>query len=118
MRFNIQLHRSKKLHHDLRLEHDGVLVSWAVPRLVPTVQNVRRLAIQMEDHPMSYLDFDGEIKEGYGKGTVELVDSGEYELEEWQATKIKFTLHGRQFKGAYVLLWSLDHWYLFMRKTQ
>ena len=119
MRFNIQTHRSKRLHHDLRLEHAGVLASWAVPKLVPTIQGVRRLAIQTPDHPLSYLDFNGKIEEGrYGAGTVELTDSGEYTLEEWSPKKITFELHGRHYKGRYVLIQALDDWFIFLRRTK
>lgn len=77
--FVIHKHNASHLHYDLRLEYAGVLKSWAVPKNVPTKLNIKRLAIQMPDHALSYIDFEGKIEEGYGAGTVEIWDSGTYQ---------------------------------------
>ena len=104
MIFVVQKHHSKKLHYDFRLEMDGVLKSWAVPKGVPVKEGVRHLAVQVEDHELGYENFEGEIKEGYGKGTVEIWDSGYYELESRKPEKIVFLLHGKKLRGRYTIL--------------
>ncbi len=102
--FVVQKHRAARLHWDFRLSMDGVLKSWAVPKEPPTAKNIKRLAIEVEDHQLSYARFEGVIKEGYGAGTVRIWDSGKYEMESRKPAKIVFRLHGRKMKGKYVLL--------------
>jgi DNA ligase D-like protein (predicted 3'-phosphoesterase) len=102
--FCIQKHKASHLHWDLRLEMNGVLKSWAVPKEPPKTKGVKRLAIQVEDHPLSYAKFEGEIKEGYGKGTVKIWDNGTYELKEKDSKKLEIILHGKKLKGNYVLI--------------
>ena len=87
-KFVIQEHHARRLHHDFRLERDGVLVSWALPKGVPTSKTQNHLAVQTEDHPMDYADFEGTIPKGqYGAGTVSIWDHGYYECEKWVAGK-------------------------------
>jgi len=100
----IQKHDASHLHHDLRLEMNRTLKSWAVPKEPPTKKGIKRLAIQVEDHPLSYARFQGEIKSGYGKGTVEIWDEGTYELLEKDPKKIEIKIHGKKLKGNYVLI--------------
>ena len=103
--FVIQEHHSHKLHYDLRLERDGVLASWAVPKGVPLAVGEKHLAVAVEDHPLEYGTFEGEIPKGqYGAGTVTIWDSGTYETKHWDAEKIEFTLHGKRLDGPYVLV--------------
>jgi bifunctional non-homologous end joining protein LigD len=103
-RFVIQHHLATRLHHDLRLEHDGALPSWAVPKGLPDVPGVRHLAVQTEDHPLGYLDFEGEIPSGeYGGGPVRIWDRGTYEASEWIDDKVTFTLHGKRHRGTFHL---------------
>ena len=95
-RFVIQEHHASRLHWDLRLEHGGVLVSWAVPKGVPSTTAKNSLAVMTEDHPMQYLDFAGEIPRGeYGAGTMTIWDTGTYELEKWRDDEVIATLQGR-----------------------
>ncbi|MFG6278361.1 ATP-dependent DNA ligase [Microbacterium sp. 5K110] len=95
-RFVIQEHHASRLHWDLRLERDGVLVSWAVPKGVPATSERNSLAVMTEDHPMQYLDFAGEIPRGqYGAGTMTVWDTGRYELEKWRDDEVIATLEGR-----------------------
>lgn len=116
-RFVVHEHHATKLHWDFRLEMDGVLKSWAVPKGVPTEKGVRRLAIQVEDHDLEYIDFEGEIPEGqYGAGTVQIWDSGEYYLEDRKSYKIVFSLRGRRLDGNYVLVNTKQNlWVIFRR---
>ena len=103
--FVIHKHHASHLHWDLRLEIDGVLKSWAVPKEPPKTKGVKRLAIQVEDHPLEYAKFKGVIPEGhYGAGKVEIWDKGSYELKERDAKKIEFKLKGKKLKGNYVLV--------------
>ncbi|MFB7891499.1 ATP-dependent DNA ligase [Microbacterium sp. NPDC056044] len=95
-RFVIQEHHATALHWDFRLEHDGVLVSWAVPRGVPHSYKRNNLAIMTEDHPMEYATFEGTIPAGeYGGGTVTIWDDGRYDLEKWRDDEVIATLEGR-----------------------
>lgn len=103
MKFCIQEHFSKRHHFDLRLEMDGVAKSWAIPKGFPE-EGEKRLAIQVEDHKIEYMNFEGVIEEGYGKGVVKIWDSGEYELLKRDENEIKFRVHGKKIRGVYVLL--------------
>jgi bifunctional non-homologous end joining protein LigD len=96
--FVIQEHHARRLHYDFRLEHDGVLVSWAVPKGVPTDPGKNHLAVQTEDHPLEYGTFEGSIPAGeYGAGEVSIWDAGTYELEKWREGKeVIATLHGEK----------------------
>lgn len=101
----IQKHDASNLHHDLRLEMDGVLKSWAIPKEPPTEKGVKRLAIRTEDHPLGYASFEGTIPEGqYGAGEVELWDEGSYELEKWEEEEIVILIDGKKLRGRYCLI--------------
>ncbi len=103
--FVVQEHHARRLHWDLRLEMDGVLKSWAIPKGIPTEPGVRRLAVQTEDHPLEYADFEGTIPEGYyGAGEVRIWDRGEYELLERTPDKITFVARGGRMRGKYTLI--------------
>lgn len=95
--FVIQEHHATRLHYDFRLERDGVLVSWAIPKGLPRDPGTNHLAVQTEDHPLSYGSFEGTIPKGeYGAGTVTIWDSGSYELEKWrEGQEVIVTIHGR-----------------------
>ncbi|MEP9416570.1 ATP-dependent DNA ligase [Gordonia sp. VNQ95] len=103
--FVIQEHHARRLHYDFRLEHDGVLVSWAVPKNLPTDSDQNRLAVQTEDHPLDYADFAGDIPTGeYGGGHVEIWDRGTFETEKWRADEIIVRLKGDRIQGRYALI--------------
>ncbi len=102
--FVVQEHHATALHWDFRLERHGVLVSWAVPKGLPLDPSANRLAVQTEDHPLAYADFEGDIAEGeYGGGGVSIWDRGTYETEEWSEGKVKVVLHGSRVDGRYAL---------------
>ena len=101
----IQKHNATHLHYDLRLELDGVLKSWAVPKIPPLEKNVKRLAIQTEDHSIEYADFEGVTDVGDNNtGSVEIWDKGTYEIEELEIDKIVFHIDGKKLKGRYCLI--------------
>jgi bifunctional non-homologous end joining protein LigD len=103
--FVIQEHHARRLHWDLRLERGGVLVSWALPKGLPTDPRTNHLAIQTENHPLDYATFEGEIPPGeYGAGRVEIWDQGTYDCEEWTDREIEVVLHGHRVQGRYVLI--------------
>ena len=104
LRFQVQEHHARRLHWDFRLELDGVLKSWAVPKGVPVEAGVKRLAVQVEDHPLSYYGFEGTISEGYGAGSVKIWDEGEYVLELREPKKYHVLLKGKRLKGDYRLI--------------
>lgn len=118
-RFVIQKHRATHLHYDFRLEMDHVLKSWAVPKEPPTAPNVRRLAVQVEDHALDYIDFEGTIPKGeYGAGTVEIWDKGTYLLKSRTEKIIEFTLQGVKLEGNYALIhFKENNWLLIKKKT-
>jgi bifunctional non-homologous end joining protein LigD len=104
-RFVLQEHDATNLHWDLRLEHDGTAPSWALPRGIPEHPKENRLAVRTEDHPLEYLEFEGEIPEGeYGAGTMRVWDSGTYELEKWRDDEVIAVLHGERVHGRYALI--------------
>jgi len=103
--FVIHEHHAHKLHYDLRLERDGVLKSWAVPKGIPEVPGEKHLAVAVEDHPLEYGHFKGTIPAGeYGAGTVTIWDNGTYDTKHWESDKIEITFHGSRLNGNYVLV--------------
>jgi bifunctional non-homologous end joining protein LigD len=103
--FVIQEHHARRLHYDFRLEHDGVLVSWAVPKNIPDDPKQNRLAVHTEDHPLEYATFSGRIPKGeYGGGDVSIWDSGTYELEKWRDDEVIVVLHGKKATGRFALI--------------
>src|SRR3984893_10636353 len=113
LRFVIQEHHARRLHWDFRLERDGVLVSWALPRGVPEHPKRNHLAVHVEDHPLEYGDFEGEIPKGeYGGGQVSIWDRGTYETHKWtldgSKPEVMVTLHGERLRGRYVLFRTKD----------
>jgi bifunctional non-homologous end joining protein LigD len=103
-RFVVQEHHARSLHWDLRLERDGVLVSWAVPKGIPDDPKRNRLAVHVEDHPLSYIDFAGEIPSGnYGAGSVRIWDEGTYDCHKFRDDEVIVTFHGARVQGKYVL---------------
>lgn len=103
-RFVVQEHHARALHWDLRLERDGVLASWAVPKGIPPDPARNHLAVRTEDHPLEYLDFHGEIPAGeYGAGTMKIWDHGTYEVHKFRDEEVMVTFHGERVHGRYVL---------------
>jgi bifunctional non-homologous end joining protein LigD len=104
--FVVQRHDARRLHYDFRLERDGALASWAVPKGVPLEPGEQHLAVHVEDHPLEYARFEGEIPKGqYGAGTVEIWDSGTYELlEEKPNGGLTVRLHGKRLDGVWALV--------------
>jgi bifunctional non-homologous end joining protein LigD len=103
-RFVIHEHSASRLHWDLRLERDGVLASWAIPKGLPEAPKENRFAAHTEDHPLEYLDFEGEIPKGqYGAGTMGIWDSGTYDCLKWEPRKIEVALHGQRVDARYAL---------------
>ena len=100
----IQEHHARALHFDLRLEKDGVLKSWAVPKGIPE-DDEKHLAVEVEDHPFEYRSFEGTIPKGqYGAGTVKIWDKGHYKAKLWEKDKIEVTLNGQRLNGRYILV--------------
>jgi bifunctional non-homologous end joining protein LigD len=121
--FVVQKHRATRLHYDFRLEVDGVLKSWAVPKGPSLDPTVKRLAMQVEDHPVDYARFEGVIPEGeYGGGTVMVWDLGTYEPEDTDdvATslrkgELKFSLNGKKLSGSWALVRTQDRQWLLIK---
>ena len=104
-RFVIQEHHARRLHWDVRLERDGVLASWAVPKGLPTDPETVRLAVRTEDHPMEYLEFSGEIPAGeYGGGSMTIWDTGTYETEKWNPREVIVSMRGERARGRFVFI--------------
>ena len=103
-RYSIQEHKATKLHWDLRLERLGTLRSWAITKAPPKSAGTKRLAIKTPNHPRSYWNFEGEIEEGYGKGTVKLWDIGEYNTVKWKRDEIIIDIKGKRLNGEYCLI--------------
>jgi len=115
----VQKHAATHLHYDLRLEMDGTLKSWAIPKEPPIELGVKRLAVQVEDHPISYATFQGTIPEGeYGAGKVEIWDKGTYKLTDRKEDKLVVEINGEKLKGSYVLvrLKNGKNWLFFKKK--
>lgn len=121
--FVVQKHCASQLHYDFRMEHDGVLKSWAVPKGPSLDPAVKRLAMAVEDHPVGYADFEGIIPEGeYGGGTVMVWDRGSYAIEGQDDVaaaldkgELKFTLHGIKLKGSWVLVRTRNRQWLLIK---
>jgi bifunctional non-homologous end joining protein LigD len=117
--FVIQEHHARRLHWDFRLERDGVLVSWALPKGVPSDPAVNHLAVHTEDHPLEYGSFEGTIPRGeYGAGAVTIWDHGSYETQKWSPREVKVLLHGRRVEGGYVLFQTRGNQWMIHRERQ
>jgi bifunctional non-homologous end joining protein LigD len=115
-RFVVQEHQATHLHWDFRLEKDGVLKSWAVPKGPPEKKQIKRLAIEVEDHEINYINFEGTIPEGqYGAGTVKIWDRGTYQIESESPKRIVFNLNGKRLKGRYSLVYLKEKQWLLMK---
>ncbi|WP_458687994.1 ATP-dependent DNA ligase [Nocardia tengchongensis] len=119
-RFVVQEHHARRLHWDVRLERDGVLASWAVPKGPPTDTGENRLAVHTEDHPIEYLTFHGTIPEGeYGGGEMTIWDSGTYETEKWRDDEVIVWLRGQRLTGRYALIQTNgNQWLMHLMKDQ
>jgi bifunctional non-homologous end joining protein LigD len=118
--FVIHKHRATRLHYDLRLESDGALPSWAIPRGLPLVPGEKRMAVRTEDHPIEYGAFEGVIPKGnYGAGRVWIFDRGTFERLEWTDKKVSFRLHGERYRGLeWHLVRTTDGWLVFLANHQ
>jgi bifunctional non-homologous end joining protein LigD len=122
LEFVVQKHRASQLHYDFRLEHDGVMLSWAVPKGPSLDPSNKRFAMQTEDHPIEYNQFEGVIPEGeYGAGTVMIWDRGTWEPEVDDVDRalskgdLKFTLHGKKLRGSWVLVRMRERQWLLIK---
>ena len=114
-RFVVHKHAARRLHYDLRLELDGVLKSWAVPKGPPETPSVKRLAVAVDDHALDYIDFEGTIPEGqYGAGKVKIWDKGTFDLTNRTETTISLVFNGKRLEGDYHLIRIKDkNWLIF-----
>jgi len=119
-RFVIHRHEATHLHWDLRLECGNILKSWAIPKEPPLVSGVKRLAVSVEDHDLSFLDFEGEIPPGeYGAGSISIWDRGTYDLLYEYENRLKVRFAGKRLSGEYVLtLLSGKNWLFFKVKRK
>ncbi|UYP19755.1 ATP-dependent DNA ligase [Rhodococcus sp. Z13] len=119
-RFVIQEHHARRLHYDLRLERDGVLASWAVPKNLPDSTGRNNLAVRTEDHPIEYLTFHGTIPKGeYGAGSMTIWDTGTYDTEKWRDDEVIVFFHGERVEGRYALIRTgKDQWLAHRMKDQ
>ena len=114
----MQEHHARRLHWDLRLEHDGVLWSWALPKGVPLLNKPNHLAVRTEDHPLEYLTFHGEIPRGqYGAGSMTVWDTGTYEAEKLRDDEVIVTLHGKRVDGKYALFQTKGNQWMIHRMS-
>ena len=114
----MQEHHARRLHWDLRLEHDGVLWSWAVPKGIPMLNKPNHLAVRTEDHPLEYLTFHGDIPQGqYGAGSMTIWDSGTYEAEKLRDDEVIVTLHGERVDGKYALFQTKGNQWMIHRMS-
>ena len=115
-RFVVQEHHATHLHWDFRLELDGVLKSWAVPRGPPEAPGIRRLAVEVEDHPIGYINFHGTIPKGeYGGGMVKIWDKGTFKLKTRTKNMYEFWLKGKRLNGKYALVRFKDKNWLILK---
>ncbi|MEM1521088.1 MAG: DNA polymerase ligase N-terminal domain-containing protein [Candidatus Korarchaeum sp.] len=114
-RFVVHEHHARRagLHYDLRLEMSGKLRDWAFRKEPPLKPGVKRFGVQQPDHDPSWLDFEGEIEDGYGAGVMRIWDEGEYEVIESEEDKLVLNFHGSKLRGRYVLLKFKNGWLLF-----
>lgn len=119
-RFVVQKHQARHLHYDFRLEMEGVLKSWAVPKGMPLEPGVKRLAVQVEDHPVEYIDFAGKIPQSeYGAGMVEIWDKGKFKLDGRTPDLLEITLRGERLSGGYALIHTGGkNWLVIKRKIK
>ncbi|MBI4653313.1 3'-phosphoesterase [Candidatus Kuenenbacteria bacterium] len=122
-RFVVHKHQASHLHYDFRLEMEGALKSWAIPKGIPEKEKIKHLAIQVEDHPIDYINFEGEIPKGnYGAGKVEIWDKGTYKIIKEQIDKITgriksihIELNGKKLKGKYILIYYKENQWLIQK---
>src|SRR5438093_5979918 len=122
LEFVVQKHRANRLHYAFRLEHDGVMLSWAVPKGPSLDSSIRRFAMQTEDHPIDYNQFEGVIPEGeYGAGTMMIWDQSTWEPEVEDVDRalakddLKFTLHSKKLRGSWVLVRMRERQWLLIK---
>ncbi len=117
-KYMIHFHKSRKPHYDLRLEHEGVAKSWAIPKEPPKSSKEKRLAVQVEDHSIKHMGFEGIIPEDqYGAGKVKIWDKGAYKPIAWKDEKIVIEIKGKKLKGTYCLIYFRPKNWLFFKKN-
>ena len=118
-KYCIQFHKASHDHYDLRLELDNVAKSWALPKEPPSKEGIKRLAIQVNDHDISYMDFEGVIPEGsYGAGSVKIWDTGTWDPESVKDNKIVAIINGKKLKGRYTLVKMKGNNWLFFKSKE